>query len=668
MHEQELAELRRQVTAQQEELAELRRQVSAQQEELARLRESEERYRTLVESACDYIFVLDAGCSIRYVNPFAAQSYGRSREWLSGRHITELFGPSESSRQIENVHRVLREGRDLCVAGDHNIQGKQIWLQTRLAPILGPAGEPVAVAGISRDVTELHHAFDALRESEARYRGLFNAAFDGVMLHENGVILDLNESLGRMLGYTREELIGKSICELTTPEATAQLIKRLRQGSEDRTELAVFHKDGTHLTVEICSATFVEQGRHLRLVTLRDLTEQKKLREELLKSEKLEAIGLLAGGIAHDFNNILTAVLGNVTLARLDGAGSTIGQERLDDAEKAIQRASELTQQLLTFARGGSPVRKAASLGDVVTESARFALRGSRVRCQVDVAADLWPAHADASQIGRVIQNMVLNADQAMPEGGLLHIRCANVEVEPGWPLPLAPGQYVRISLEDQGIGIPEEHLGRIFDPYFTTKEHGTGLGLATCFSIVRGHEGHIAVESRPGQGATFHVYLPALPDAPRSEPELRAQSQPGRGRVLLLDDEPAIRSVVTEMLQLAGYEVAAAADGAEAVALYRRALEEDRGFAAAILDLTIPGGMGGLATLRQLQQLDPHVRAIASSGYSNDPVMAEHEAYGFAGVLTKPYTYPRLTWEVQKVLARGDAAKPPVPLAQVPR
>jgi two-component system cell cycle sensor histidine kinase/response regulator CckA len=401
-----------------------------------------------------------------------------------------------------------------------------------------------------------------------------------------------------------------------------------------------------------------------------DITQSKQqeaaLEQERLRAAKLESLGVLAGGIAHDFNNFLAAIMGNLSLARLSVAPGTALDEALHEAEQACQRAAGLTRQLLAFAKGGAPVKKKVWLQAGVRESAELATRGSGVQCDVYLAPDLWPVEADEGQIGQVVHNLTLNARQAMPQGGRVVVRAENVLVQRGtdgfaWGLPLPDGPYVRIQVQDSGTGIAPEHLPKIFDPYFTTRAGGSGLGLAVVQGIVRRHDGHVAVHSTPGQGTTMSVYLPALPDsvgaalAPAREASEPAPV-PGRGRILLMDDDAAVRSLVRRVLQRLGYEVAEAADGAEAVECYRQAHEAGRPFDAVIMDLTVPGRMGGLEAIRHLRELDPAVRAIVSSGYSDDPVMADYARYGFCGVLSKPYRAADLATVLAQVLVPSSA------------
>ncbi len=391
------------------------------------------------------------------------------------------------------------------------------------------------------------------------------------------------------------------------------------------------------------------------------VAREARMQAELARAGKLESLGLLAGGIAHDFNNLLTVLLGNISLARLDSSLTEESSRSLAQAEKAAGRARDLTQQLLTFAKGGAPIRTAVSLPEVVKEVAEFAVHGSQVRCQFDLPADLWPASVDKGQIAQVVQNIVINALQAMPAGGVVGIALSNREVGPEFPGVLAPGRYVRLDFSDQGPGIAAADLGRIFDPYFSTKKQGSGLGLATVHSIVKKHAGHVTVESTPGRGTTFRVWLPAAEAAAKSAARAPAVSLPDPAaaagtRVLLMDDEEFIRNLGGSILRRFGYDATAVADGTAALAEYARAAQAGRPYQLVILDLTIPGGMGGRQAMEELLKLDPHVKAIVSSGYSNDQVLASYHAHGFRGMISKPYDVADFAHAVERVLKGGRA------------
>jgi signal transduction histidine kinase/ActR/RegA family two-component response regulator len=400
---------------------------------------------------------------------------------------------------------------------------------------------------------------------------------------------------------------------------------------------------------------FDDGGKVVMVVEhVRDVTEQRRLEEELRKAHKLESLGVLAGGIAHDFNNLLTGIMGNISLAKVMMNPRDKSYMRLDEAEKAVWRARDLTQQLLTFSKGGAPVRKTASIEQIVMDSASFVLRGSNVRCEFVVPDHVWPVEADEGQMSQVINNLIINADQSMPDGGVIKVRIDNLPDGQSDLLTLNEGRYVRISIEDHGVGIPEEYLQKIFDPYFTTKQKGSGLGLATVYSIIRSHDGYISVESKVGNGTTFHIYLPASENGPQAAGGARDITLAGSGRILVMDDEEIIREVAAEILGHLGYSAVSCCDGAEALEEYRKAEEEGDPFAAVIMDLTVPGGMGGKETMKKLKEIDSKVIGIVSSGYSNDPILAHFRDYGFSGVAAKPYNMEELGRRLHELLARG--------------
>ncbi|MDY0042280.1 MAG: ATP-binding protein, partial [Desulforhabdus sp.] len=402
------------------------------------------------------------------------------------------------------------------------------------------------------------------------------------------------------------------------------------------------------------SPIFNENGELSGIVhSAKDVTEKIKIEEELTKAQKLESVGLLAGGIAHDFNNILTTILGNVNLAKMQIGSNEQASSRLEEAEKACRRAKDLTHQLLTFSKGGAPIKKAAAMADLVRESSSFALMGSKVRCSYHISRDLWPVEIDAGQMSQVINNLIINACQAMPNGGEIEISLKNIVLEQPEHGNSETGRYVRLILSDQGIGIPRENLAKIFDPYFTTKPGGSGLGLSMAYSIIKRHDGIIAVDSKPDVGTTFYIDLPASDKSPVKETE-KGDSyalNSGKGKILVMDDEEPIRDLVGQMLNLLGYDVTSARDGNEAIAIYSEASLAGKPFDAIIMDLTIPGGMGGKEALEKLRQVDPEIKAIVSSGYHTDPIMSSFRQYGFSGVIAKPYSLKDLGETLQNVL-----------------
>ncbi len=395
-----------------------------------------------------------------------------------------------------------------------------------------------------------------------------------------------------------------------------------------------------------------ENDQPVKVTTIaHDITEKKRLEQELLKAQKLESLGVLAGGIAHDFNNFLSGIMGNISLAKLGADQGEDITEALDEALRVTSRASALTRQLLVFSKGGSPVKKTASISEMLRDSTVFALRGSKVKCEFSIAEDLWPVRVDLGQFSQVIHNLVLNAVQAMPQGGTIRLHARNATLEALSGLPLEAGRYVKVSMQDEGLGIPQEHLSKIFDPYFTTKHKGSGLGLTMTYTTIQAHDGHIAVDSEMGKGTTFHIYMPASSEKLVESADRAARLKKGKGKILVMDDEEAIRNVTEKILMELGYEARCASDGAEAIALYQDAARSGRPFDAVIMDLTIPGGMGGKEAIQHLLRVDPQVTAIVSSGYSNDPIMSDFEKYGFRGVATKPYRIEKLSWVLHDVL-----------------
>lgn len=388
------------------------------------------------------------------------------------------------------------------------------------------------------------------------------------------------------------------------------------------------------------------------VMVFRDTTEQLRMEEELLKMEKLQSLGVLAGGIAHDFNNFLAGILGNVSVARADIPDGTRVSQSLEAMEKAALRAKDLTQQLLTFSKCGEPVRGVTDLGSLILDSTEFALRGSKIEFDLRIDSGLNHVHVEEGQIAQVFHNLMLNAVQAMPDGGTVHIRATNTTLEPGNAYALGAGRYVRLSIQDEGTGIEAADIQRVFDPYFTTKRAGSGLGLglAVAYSIVTRHDGKLTVESEIGRGTTFVILLPAKTDAPHAKSDPQVEIKRSGGRVLIMDDERFIRTLVSRMLGRLGNETAVPASGEEAVSLYRSGLESGQRYDAVVLDLTVRGGMGGRETIGELQALDPSVRAIVSSGYSNDPIIARYADSGFYGAVQKPFRIG----EIEQALAEA--------------
>ncbi|MBL7208550.1 MAG: response regulator [Dehalococcoidia bacterium] len=499
---------------------------------------------------------------------------------------------------------------------------------------------------------ERRQAEEALRIKDSAIASSISAI---ALIDLEGNVTYVNPSFLRLWGYSDKEVLGRPIVDFWQSEDSAsEVIGTLRQTGNQIGELAARRKDGTMFDVQLSvSMVTDESGKPVcMMASFVDITERKKLEKELVKAQKLESIGLLAGGIAHDFNNILQVVLSNLSLAKVYAQPEDKAFQKVAVAEKAALRAQDLTQQLLTFSRGGAPVKKTASISELIRDSGSFALRGSNVRCEFSVPDDLWGIEVDKGQISQVISNLIINAGDAMPDGGIIKVCAENTVVCEEDALPLQEGKYVKITVEDQGIGIPDQYLPKIFDPYFTTKQKGSGLGLATSYSIVKSHDGLLTVESELGVGATFYVYLPASARKPSKRKAAEEKPVVGKGKVLVMDDDEEIRDATGEMLSHIGYEVGYARDGAEAVEVYKKAIDSGEPFDAVMLDLTVVGGMGGKEAMGKLKEMSPAVKAIVSSGYSVHPLMADFKQWGFSEAISKPYEIAELSRVLRKVVA----------------
>jgi len=620
------------------------------------LRESEQRFRSMFEGNADAVFLLDEEGIVKEVNPAAAALLGSEAAAIPGRSFWSLLHDHRGD-PLSGSDRLLPSGEAMLDARMVRADGTTVPVDIRFSP-LGKAVHGLWLA-VARDVTSRKEAELALHAEKERLSVTLRSIGDGVLAadHQGRIVL-INGVAERLTGLTLEEAQAKTLNEVfrlydsRTRKPLANQ-ERLLAAPHEIIELPgsilLASHDGAFHPIAASIAPMRTPGRSAigTVIAFRDMSVRERMEQEQLRSSKLESVGLLAGGIAHDFNNILTLILGNLALARSGGNGHLA--EYLREAETAAVRARDLTRQLLTFAKGGDPVRRVSALSDVIRESTTLALTGSAVRGEVRIPEGLWPADVDPGQIYQVINNMVINAQQAMPNGGVVRISAVNCGGEELEAVGLDPAHpFIRIDLADEGVGIDRENLSRIFDPYFTTKQKGSGLGLATCYSIVRKHGGRITLESELGCGTTFHIYLPARPDAIVTPTREDLSPLSGSGRILIMDDEPGVRKVAVRMLRSLGYEVQESAEGSEAIGCYRAAMEKGQPFDLVIFDLTIPGGMGGVDAVRELRKLDPEVKAIVVSGYSNDPVLSSPGEFGFAGVVAKPFT----TAEFARVVA----------------
>lgn len=624
------------------------------------VKEREEKFRTLFNESADAILLVDPDGRLVDANDVALERYRYARAEFIGMSVSRLDSPDDARNVPARLERLRKQGTASFEARHMTKDGLAIPTEVNARSVV-IGGIPLIIS-TCRDITERRKAQDALAEEKERLAVTLRSIGDGVIVTDTeGTVTMINRVAEGLTGWNGEEGLGRPLsavfniinegtrlpCENPVDKV---LSKGLIVGLANHT--ALIRRDGTEIIIADSAAPIRDRGSRIVGVVLvfRDITSQYRMEAELQKMEKLESLGLLAGGLAHDFNNLLTAIMGNISFVRMHLDPGTKDYARLTAAEKATDRATDLTRQLLTFAKGGAPIKKALSIADIVRESVGFALSGANVSCEYSASDGLWAAEADKGQMAQVFNNLAINALQAMPDGGIIKISFSNISLPENGVPNLPKGDYVKIIFKDHGTGIPEERLSRIFDPYFTTKAQGSGLGLATVFSIIKRHDGYITVESGVGTGTSFHIYLPAT-FTPGIASERRMDIQSGGcGTVLVMDDEAIVRDIAGEMLKELGYEVLFAVGGDEAVSLYKQAAAEGKPFDTVIMDLTIPGGMGGKDAAMKILELDPKARVIVSSGYSTDPIMSDFRKYGFLGVLTKPYRIEQMSSEIQRV------------------
>ncbi|MEE9524898.1 MAG: PAS domain S-box protein [Thermodesulfovibrionales bacterium] len=621
------------------------------------LRERERQYRTLVETIPHGIRESDLSGKITLSNSAHAEMHGYKKGELVGTTIYD-FSQSEDERNKlkEYMRYLINEQPDPTpwFAQDLKKDGSLIDIRVDWDYKLDRSGNLEGFVALISDITESKKAEKALK----LFHNLMNRSNDAIYVIEpsSGMFLEVNEKACADLRYKREELLDMKVSDIDVnlPDKN-KWEDHVREVKKKGSLIFVSdhkQKDGTLLPVEI-NVTHIDMGeKGYMLAVVRDITERKKMEDKMLKTQKLESLGVLAGGIAHDFNNLLTAILGNISISKMHTKKDKKVSERLTEAEKACIRAKDLTQQLITFSKGGEPIKKVVSIDRIINETVKFALSGSNIICNVKVFDELWPIEADEGQISQVLNNLIINAVQAMPQGGAIHIECNNVNSTEDPALSSRDGEFVKLTVQDEGVGIPKKYLPNIFDPYYTTKQKGSGLGLATVYSIIKKHYGEIIVKSELGKGTTFKIYLPAATKETNVSEYPEAQPVPGEGKILIMDDEVQIRSAIREILSDIGYTVEIASEGNQATEMFKEACDSGMPFSAVILDLTVPGGLGGEKTLKRLIEIDPDVKAIVSSGYSDDPVMSDYKKSGFKGVIVKPYTPHQLSNVLKDILS----------------
>ena len=620
-----------------------------------KLKEFEAKYMEIVESSSDIIHSVDKDNMIVSSNKPGCELLGYSQEELIGNTVRELF-VSDTWKEFEGLFsKIKKEGSAFIDYGKlKKKNGEKLDVAIHAIAMYDNKRKFLGTRLTCRDITEQKLAEEAVRESEERYRLLFQESRDAIYITtRDGKFFDINNSGLNLFGYTKEE-----ITELNPNQIFADPEDRIKyqKSIEDQEFVRDYpvklrKKSGERMDCLVTST--IRRSNENNIIgyqgIIRDITEQKRMEAELQKIDKLESLGIMAGGIAHDFNNLLTTITNNISLVSITGDNKLL--ELLKDSKIACNHARNLTHQLLTFSEGGAPIKKVSYIGNLLKDSSSFALRGSNIRFTYAIPPDLWPVEIDEGQITQVMHNLVLNATQAMTEGGTIDIRAENIKEGTKDMLSLEHKKYIKFSIKDRGIGITKEHIKKIFDPYFTTKKDGSGLGLASTYSIIKNHGGDIDVSSEPGSGTVFHVYLQASENKLPVKEKKTANPVRGTGKILLMDDEQSVRKTVQRMLNYLGYEVEISSNGEEAIDLYKNAIKSRHPFDVIIMDLTIRGGMGGKETINKLLKIDSGVKAIVSSGYFNNPIMADYKKHGFCGVIPKPYEMEELNSLLQSII-----------------
>ncbi len=630
------------------------------------LKESEGKFRSLFERSSDPMLLLGEegffDCNQAAVELLKAKS--KEEVTIHPARLSPVRQPDgrlSQKKAEEMIKRTYETGFHRFEWFHCDLEGREFWADISLTVI--PFENREIIYTVLRDISTFKKLEQLLRDEREQLLVTLRSIGDAVITTDlDGCVVLMNRVAEQLTGWRHVEALGRNIDEIlvivegkTGAPARNPLAQAIRQGIilELDDNIVLRSRSGQEFKIADSASPIRDEKSEIigGVLVFRDITDREQMQEEVLKLRKLESVGRLAGGIAHDFNNLLTGIMGNIEIAALRlGPQSKKSHENLEKALKASRRAADLTQKLLTFAKGGEPIKETAEIAEIIKDSAEFSLMGSKIALSLEISDNLWAAEVDAGQISQVIQNLVINAVHAMPEGGTISIVAENVDVgsEQVVRLPLKPGDYVKVSVRDQGCGIGEELRDKIFDPFFTTKKEGSGLGLSVIHSIVNKHDGYVGVQSEPGQFTEFTIYLPALGVVlGEKEGLVPGIEQSASGCcILVMDDEEVVREIITELLNAYGYDVVAVSDGQQVLKKYR-----EQEFALVIMDLTIPGGMGGCETMKLLKEVDPLVKAVVSSGYVNDPVVAEYEKYGFCGFLNKPYIIEDLLQLLKKVI-----------------
>ena len=651
-------------------LADVSWEVAQHKKSAEALKISEDRFRRITENAPDMIYRMSlpdgkyefvSSASERITGYTPEEFYNSSilikqyihPEWLD--YFTEqwknlLLGDVPPYYEYQILHK----------------SGEVRWLNQRNVLIKNDSGHPIAIEGAVTDITERKETEENLRHSRELMHYVISHAQAAIAIHDRELkYVYVSDRYLQEYGVKEENVIGKHHYEVfpDLPQKWRDVHQRCLKGEVlSAEEDSYVREDGSvDWTRWACRPWYESDGSIGGIIIYSEVITERKRKEEerlelhkqLQQNAKLKSVGTLAGGIAHDFNNILAALLGNLNLALFDNDLKDSTKKLLSEAEKATLRAKRLTQQLLTLSKGGEPIKETSSLEEVIKDSASFVMHGDKAACHYHIPDNLWLVDIDKGQISQVIQNIVMNACHAMPDGGTVTITCTNIssDDDPSVSI-LEKGKYVKIIIQDQGIGIPNNLIDKIFDPYFSTKQTGHGLGLAISQAIISKHNGYIRGESTSGKGSTFTIYLPASAEIQAQKPETFVNTKPlPQARILIMDDDEQVRNMLKAMLSRLGHNVTTSENGDEAISLYRKSKQTNNDFDMVIMDLTIPGGMGGERAVKEILNIDPEAKVVVSSGYSNNPIMANFSDHGFCAAIVKPYQLQDLSRTLLQVL-----------------